>query len=358
MLRRNSREIKIGKLKIGGNNPIAIQSMTNTKTEDIKETTKQILSLENEGCELVRIAVANENSAKAISKIKKKINIPLVADIHFDYKLAILAIQNGADKIRINPGNIGSKEKLEKIVKAAKLKNIPIRIGVNSGSLEKDSLKKFGKVNAEALAESAVKNIVFFEKELAYNNIVLSIKSKDIVENYEAHKIFVKKTSSDIPIHIGITEAGIGEEAIIKSSIGIGSLLLDGIGDTIRVSLTGSPLKEIPSAKNILQSLGLRDNGINIISCPTCGRTEVALEKIVVKIKRDLKNFMKTYKGCRINIAIMGCMVNGPGEAKDADFGFAFGKDKAIYFEKGFKKNIIDKENLSSYLIERIKNGI
>ena len=307
MHREHTKIIQIGNKKIGGGNPILIQSMTNTKTEDVKATVTQIQALTKAGCDIIRCAVPNMEAAKAIGEIKKQISIPLVADIHFDYKLAIAAIENGADKIRINPGNIGSKEKIKAVVEKAKERNIPIRVGVNSGSLEKEYLEKYGHVTAKGIVESALDKVKMIE-EFDYNNIVISIKSSNVPMCVEAHEELAKATN--YPIHVGITESGTLLSGNIKSSVGLGILLYQGIGDTMRVSLTGSPLEEIKTAKLILRSLGLRKGGIEIVSCPTCGRTQIdliglanAVEEMTADIPLDLK------------VAVMGCVVNGPGEA-------------------------------------------
>ncbi|MCP1102305.1 (E)-4-hydroxy-3-methylbut-2-enyl-diphosphate synthase [Aequitasia blattaphilus] len=327
MKRENTKVVYIGNVPIGGGNPIAIQSMTNTKTEDVKGTVAQILELEKVGCDIIRVAVPTMEAAKAISEIKKEIHIPLVADIHFDYKLAIAAMEYGADKIRINPGNIGSKERVAEVVEKAKEKNIPIRVGVNSGSLEKNLLEKYGKVCPEALVESALDKINLI-KGMGYDNLVLSIKSSDVLTCVEVYKLAAE--SVDCPLHVGITEAGTLLSGNIKSSIGLGLILNEGIGDTIRVSLTGEPKEEIKSAKIILKTLGLRKGGVEVVSCPTCGRTRIDLiglanqvEELVEDIPLDIK------------VAVMGCVVNGPGEAKDADIGVAGGIGEGVLIKKG-----------------------
>ncbi len=325
--RDNTKVITIGNVKIGGGNPIAIQSMTNTKTEDVEATVEQILALEKMGCEIIRVAVPTMEAAKAIAEIKKRIHIPLVADIHFDYKLAIAAIENGADKIRINPGNIGDNEKLKAVVDKAKEKNIPIRVGVNSGSLEKKYLEKYGKVTAEGIVESALEKVRMIET-LGYDNIVVSIKSSDVLMCAKAHELIAKEMN--YPVHVGITEAGTLHSGNIKSAMGIGIILYQGIGDTIRVSLTGSPLEEVKSAVKILRFLGLRQGGITVVSCPTCGRTEIDL----IGLARQVDDLVLNYD-LDIKLAVMGCAVNGPGEAKEADLGIAGGKGEGLIIKKG-----------------------
>ena len=345
MYRNNTKTIKIGNCCIGGGNPILIQSMTNTKTEDIDATVAQILRLEEAGCDIIRSTVPTLEAAKAIGEIKKQIHIPLVADIHFDYKLAIAAIENGADKIRINPGNIGGTEKVKAVVDAAKERNIPIRIGVNSGSLEKPILQKYGKVTAEGIVESALDKAKMIE-DMGYDNLVISIKSSDVMMCVKAHELIAEKT--DHPLHVGITEAGTIISGNIKSSIGLGLILSQGIGDTIRVSLTGDPLEEIKSAKLILKTLGLRKGGIEVVSCPTCGRTRIDLiglanqvENMVADIPLDIK------------VAVMGCVVNGPGEAKEADIGIAGGIGEGLIIKHGeVYKKVPESELLESLRFE------
>ena len=344
--RRKSLVVSVGDVKVGGKNPISIQSMITTKPSNTDESIKRIKELEKAGCEIIRIAVPTMKDAKALKKIKSAINIPLVADIHFDYKLAIESIRNGVDKLRINPGNIGKKENVKKIVKLAKSKNIPIRIGVNSGSLEKDLIKKYGKVCPEAIVESALKHIRILE-ELDFNLIVISLKSSDVLQTIESYKLLAK--SCDYPFHIGITEAGTLFSGTVKSSVGIGSLLLIGLGDTIRVSLTSDPVEEVKVGKEILKSLNLRKFGPKIISCPTCGRCNVNLEKIANKVQEAVKNLK-----IDITIAIMGCGVNGPGEAKEADIGIAGGKKEFIIFKKGEIVKKIDELEVIDYLLKEI----
>ena len=321
-----SKEVRIGKVKIGNKNKIAVQSMTNTKTFDVDATVVQIKKLESAGCDIVRVAVPDKKDALAIRQIKNSIDIPLVADIHFDYKLAILSIENGADKIRFNPGNIGKKENLIDLVKCANEHNIPIRIGVNSGSVEKEIFAKSGN-SYDALVDSALKNIRILE-DLNFNNIVVSVKSSSVSDTVLAYRKL--KKLCDYPLHIGVTESGTQNFGIVKSSIGIGSLLLDGIGDTVRVSLTGDPINEVYAAHNILRALKIDKNYCEIISCPTCGRCEIDLENITAKVYLATQNVNYPLK-----LAVMGCVVNGPGEALDADLGLAGGKRKSVIFKKG-----------------------
>ncbi|SER60363.1 flavodoxin-dependent (E)-4-hydroxy-3-methylbut-2-enyl-diphosphate synthase [Lachnobacterium bovis] len=332
MSRKNSKVVKIGNKVIGGNNPILIQSMTNTKTEDVEATVEQIKRLEKAGCDIIRCAVPTKEAAYAIKEIKKQINIPLVADIHFDYRLALLAIENGADKIRINPGNIGNIDKIKAVVDAAKEKNIPIRVGVNSGSLEKNIVEKYSGVTAEGLVESALDKVHLIEG-LGYDNLVISIKSSDVLMSVKAHELIANKTN--YPLHVGITESGTLLRGNIKSSIGLGIILNEGIGDTIRVSLTGDPEQEIITAKLILKTLGLRKGGIEVVSCPTCGRTQINLIKLANEVEELVANYPLDIK-----VAVMGCVVNGPGEAKEADLGVAGGKGEGLIIKHGeiFKK--------------------
>lgn len=326
--RDNTRVINIGDKKIGGGNSILIQSMTNTRTDNAQETIRQINELEEAGCDIVRCAVPDRKAAEAIADIKKGINIPLVADIHFDYRLAIEAIENGADKIRINPGNIGGNEKLEAVVMKAKERNIPIRVGVNSGSLEKNILEKYGKVTAGGLVESALDKVEMIER-LGYENIVISIKSSDVPMCVEAHERIAGLTP--YPLHVGITESGTLYSGNIKSSVGLGIILNKGIGDTIRVSLTGDPVEEIRSAKMILRTLGLKKSGITVVSCPTCGRTKIDLIGLANKVEK----MVQKYDDLDIKVAVMGCAVNGPGEAREADIGIAGGSGEGILIRKG-----------------------
>ena len=327
MERKNTKIVEIGDRVIGGGNPILIQSMTNTKTEDVAATVAQIKQLTASGCDIIRCAVPTMEAAKALGEIKKQISIPLVADIHFDYRLAIAAMENGADKIRINPGNIGSTERVKAVVDVAKERNIPIRVGVNSGSLEKDLVEKYHGVTAEGIVESALDKVKLIE-DMGYDNLVISIKSSDVLMCVKAHELISEKTMH--PLHVGITESGTIISGNIKSSIGLGLILSQGIGDTIRVSLTGDPLEEIKSAKLILRTLGLRKGGVEVVSCPTCGRTRIDLihlanqvENMVADIPLDIK------------VAVMGCVVNGPGEAKEADIGIAGGIGEGLIIKHG-----------------------
>ncbi|MBO5098646.1 MAG: flavodoxin-dependent (E)-4-hydroxy-3-methylbut-2-enyl-diphosphate synthase, partial [Clostridia bacterium] len=320
----SKKSINIGNVVVGGGAPVAIQSMTNTKTNDIDATVNQILKLEKAGCEIVRVTVPDMESARCIDKIKEKINIPLVADIHFDYRVALECIERGIDKVRINPGNIGDRANVKLLAKKANEKNIPIRIGVNSGSIDKDILAKFGEVTPDAMVESALREIRVLE-DCDFYNIALSLKASDVIKTVEAYRKISKLV--EYPLHIGVTEAGTEYAGLIKSSVGLGSLLLDGIGDTIRVSLTADPVREIYAAKEILKATGKYKKGIEIVSCPTCGRCNYNLVEIVNKIEPMVKDI-----GKNIKIAIMGCVVNGPGEAKDADFGVAGGLNECIFF--------------------------
>lgn len=326
-MRERTKTVSIGNVVIGGGNPIRIQSMTNTRTEDVEATVSQILQLEKAGCEIIRCTAAMPEGADAIAKIKPRIHIPLVADIHFDHRLAIRAIENGADKIRINPGNIGGDDKLLEVVKAARERNIPIRVGVNSGSLEKDILEKNGGVTAEGLVESALEKVHRIE-DMGYDNLVISIKSSDVMMCVEAHKLIADQTLH--PLHVGITEAGTVFSGNIKSALGLGLILSQGIGDTIRVSLTGDPVYEIKSAKLILRTLGLRNDGIEVVSCPTCGRTRIDLIGLAEKVERLVEDYP-----LNIKVAVMGCVVNGPGEAREADLGIAGGDGVGLLFRKG-----------------------
>ena len=327
MYRDKTKVIQIGNRKIGGGNPILIQSMTNTRTEDVEATVTQILHLEAAGCEIIRSTVPTIEAAKAIGEIKKRIHIPIVADIHFDYKMAIAAIENGADKIRINPGNIGSRDKVEAVVSAARERGVPIRVGVNSGSLEKDLVEKYGGVTAEGIVESALDKVHMIE-ELGYDNLVVSIKSSDVMMCVKAHEILAEKIN--YPLHVGITESGTVTSGNIKSSVGLGIILYQGIGDTIRVSLTGDPVEEIKSAKLILRTLGLRKGGIEVVSCPTCGRTRIDLIGLANQVENMVQDIPLNLK-----VAVMGCAVNGPGEAKEADIGIAGGVGEGLLIKKG-----------------------
>lgn len=327
MGRRLTREIHIGNTVIGGRNPILIQSMTNTKTEDVEATVAQVEQLQKAGCEIIRCAVPTMEAAEALREIKARVSIPVVADIHFDYRLAIAAIENGADKIRINPGNIGSPDRIKAVVDAAKKRNIPIRVGVNSGSLEKELVEKYHGVTAEGIVESALDKVHMIE-ELGYDNLVVSIKSSDVLMCVKAHEIISKEI--DYPLHVGITESGTLTSGNIKSSIGLGLILNQGIGDTIRVSLTGDPVEEIKSAKLILRTLGLRKGGIEVVSCPTCGRTQIDLISLANQVEQVVADYPLDIK-----VAVMGCVVNGPGEAKEADLGVAGGIGEGLLMKHG-----------------------
>lgn len=348
MYRDNTRTVNIGGVNIGGGNPVAIQSMANTKTSDISATINQILDLEKAGCDIVRCAVPDMEAAKALKEIKKSIHIPLVADIHFDYKLAIASIENGADKIRINPGNIGDKAKVQAVVNAAKEKNIPVRVGVNSGSLEKEIIKEYGGVTAEGLVKSALMQVKLIE-DMGYENLVISIKSSDVLMCIKAYGLIASKT--DYPLHAGITESGTILSGNIKSAIGLGNILYQGIGDTIRVSLTGNPVEEVNSAKLILRTLGLRKGGVTVVSCPTCGRTQIDLIKLAGQTEEMVKN-IKTDR--ELKIAVMGCAVNGPGEAREADIGIAGGKGEGLLIKKGEIIKKVPEDKLLDALKEEI----
>ena len=339
--------IHIGDRVIGGGNPILIQSMTNTKTSDVEATVAQILQLEKAGCDIIRCTINDEAAADAIPAIKKQIHIPLVGDIHFDYRLAIKAIENGVDKIRINPGNIGGQEKLAKVVEAARKRNIPIRVGVNSGSLEKDLVKKYGGVTAEGIVESALDKVHMIE-DMGYDNLVISIKSSDVLMCAKAHELIAQKT--DYPLHVGITEAGTLFSGNIKSAVGLGIILYQGIGDTIRVSLTGDPSEEVKSAKRILKTLGLRNGGIEVVSCPTCGRTQIDLIGLANKVEDMVQDIPLDIK-----VAVMGCVVNGPGEAKEADIGIAGGDGCAMLFRKGTVLRKVAEQDIVPELMAEIE---
>lgn len=350
MYRDETKVIQIGNKVIGGGNPILIQSMTNTKTEDVEATVAQIKELEAAGCDIIRCAVPTMEAALALKEIKKQITIPLVADIHFDYRLAIAAIENGADKIRINPGNIGSEERVRAVVEAAKEKNIPIRVGVNSGSLEKPLVEKYGGVTAEGIVESALDKVRIIE-EMGYDNLVISIKSSNVLMAVQAHELIAKKTN--YPLHVGITESGTIISGNIKSSIGLGIILNQGIGDTIRVSLTGNPVEEVKSAKLILRTLGLRKAGVEVVSCPTCGRTQIDL----IGLANQVENMVQKYD-LDIKVAVMGCVVNGPGEAKEADIGIAGGKGVGMLIKKGEVVKTLPEDQLLATLEEELKNWV
>jgi (E)-4-hydroxy-3-methylbut-2-enyl-diphosphate synthase len=327
MERRKTRQISIGPVKVGRDAPISVQSMTKTDTRDIRKTVYQIRRLEEAGCEIVRVAVVDQEAARAIMEIKKKIRIPLIADIHFHPHLALLAVQSGADGLRINPGNIGGRDRLKPIVMEAKNRSIPIRIGVNAGSLEKDFLKRFGGATPEAMVSSALRTIGWME-DIGFQLIKVSLKASDVLRTIEAYRLFSKR--SDYPLHLGVTEAGKGSGAIVKSSIGIGLLLSEGIGDTLRVSLTGDPVEEVRVGYDLLRALNIRKRGIEMISCPTCGRCEVDLTRLVAKVEKAVQKITTP-----LSVAMMGCVVNGPGEAKEADIGIAGGKGVGVLFKKG-----------------------
>lgn len=346
MHREHTKVIQIGDRQIGGGNPILIQSMTNTRTEDVAATVAQIHRLEKAGCEIIRCTVPTMEAARALSEIKGQISIPLVADIHFDFKLAIAAMENGADKIRINPGNIGAKDRVEAVVRTAKERNIPIRIGVNSGSLEKNLIEKYGSVTAEGIVESALDKVHMIE-DMGYDKLVVSIKSSDVMMCVKAHEILAKKT--EYPLHVGITESGTLISGNIKSAVGLGIILHQGIGDTIRVSLTGDPVEEIKSARLILRSLGLRKGGVEIVSCPTCGRTCIDL----IGLANQVENMVQDID-LDIKVAVMGCVVNGPGEAKEADIGIAGGIGEGLLIKKGEIVRKVPEAELLSVLREEL----
>ena len=348
MHREHTKVVKIGDRMIGGGNPILIQSMTNTKTEDVEATVAQILRLEQAGSEIIRCTVPTIEAAQAIRQIKEQIHIPLVADIHFDYKMAIAAIENGADKIRINPGNIGSRDKVAAVVAAARERDIPIRVGVNSGSLEKELVEKYHGVTAEGIVESALDKVGIIE-DLGYDNMVISIKSSDVLMCVRAHEILAQKTNYSL--HVGITEAGTVNSGNIKSAIGLGLILHQGIGDTIRVSLTGDPVEEIKSARLILRTLGLRKGGIEVVSCPTCGRTRIDLIGLAGRVEKLVEDFP-----LNIKVAVMGCAVNGPGEAREADIGIAGGQGEGLLFRHGEIVKKVPEDQLLTALREELEN--
>lgn len=348
MYRNHTKVVKIGDRVIGGGNPILIQSMTNTKTEDVEATVAQILALEAAGCEIIRCAVPTMEAAEALSEIKKQIHIPLVADIHFDYKLALAAMEHGADKIRINPGNIGSIDRIKAVVDMAKEKQIPIRVGVNSGSLEKPLIEKYGGVTAEGIVESALDKVRIIE-DLGYDNLVISIKSSDVMMCAKAHELIAEKTN--YPLHVGITESGTVYSGNIKSAVGLGIILYQGIGDTIRVSLTGDPLEEIKSAKRILKTLGIRKGGIEVVSCPTCGRTKIDLISLANQVETMVQEF-----DLNIKVATMGCVVNGPGEAREADIGICGGIGEGLLIKKGEVIKKVPESELLKCLREELEN--
>lgn len=349
MKRNETKVIQIGTVKIGGGNPVAIQSMTNTKTEDVAATVAQILTLEKAGCEIIRCAVPTMEAAQALKEIKKQIHIPLVADIHFDYRLAIAAIENGADKIRINPGNIGSEDRVRAVVEKAKEYHIPIRVGVNSGSLEKELVEKYHGVTAEGIVESALDKVHMIEN-MGYDNLVVSIKSSDVLMCARAHELISEQCI--YPLHVGITESGTLYSGNLKSAVGLGIILYQGIGDTIRVSLTGDPLEEIKSAKRILKALGLRKGGIEVVSCPTCGRTKIDL----IGLANQVETMAGEFPDLDIKVAVMGCVVNGPGEAKEADIGIAGGIGEGLLIKKGEIIKKVKEEELLSVLRDELEH--
>lgn len=345
--RRKTKQIKVGNLFIGSEHNISVQSMLNVSSHDIKNSVLQAKELEKAGCEIIRIAIPDKESLDLITALKKEINVPLVADIHFDYRLALESIDRGIDKIRINPGNIGSDENVKKVANSCKLKNIPIRIGVNSGSLEKNILNKYGGVTPDAMVESALYHVNLLNK-FDFDNIVISIKSSDVEKMIKAYRLIADKC--DYPLHLGVTEAGTYKQSLIKSCVGIGSLLLDGIGDTIRVSMTDKPIREVESATDILKALSLKKNAPTLVSCPTCGRTKIDLISLANEVEERLKDCTKPIK-----VAVMGCVVNGPGEAHDADVGIAGGDGCAILFKKGEIVKKISEENIVDELMKEIE---
>jgi len=345
--RRQTRQISVGSVKIGGDAPISVQSMTKTDTRDVRRTVQEIRRLEEAGCEVVRVAVVDEETALTIAEIKKRVQIPLIADIHFHYRLALRAMESGADGIRLNPGNIGGRDRLKAIVVNAKDCSIPIRIGVNAGSLEKDLLKRFGGATAEAMVSSALRTIEWME-DLGFQQIKVSLKASDVQRTVEAYRLFSR--TADYPLHLGITEAGKGSDAIVKSSIGIGLLLSEGIGDTLRVSLTGDPVEEVRVGYEILRALRIRQRGVEIISCPICGRCEVDLTRLVEKVEKGVQGISKP-----MTVAIMGCVVNGPGEAKEADIGIAGGKGVGVLFKKGKVVRKVREKDFASALLKEVQ---
>ena len=347
-----SKQIQVGSVAVGGGAPVSIQSMCNTPTQDVAATVSQILRLEKAGCEIIRVAVPDQDAARAVGEIKRRIHIPLVCDIHFDYKLALLCAEQGADKIRINPGNIGSKDRVRAVADACRERGIPIRIGVNGGSLEKDLLAKYGGVTAEALVESALGHVRLLN-DCNFDDICISVKCSDVPVNMQAYQMLCQRT--DYPLHLGVTEAGTTESGIVKSAIGIGALLADGIGDTIRVSLTDDPIEEVKAAKLILQSLDLYGDYVNIVSCPTCGRTKIDLISIANAVRREIGNLP-----VKLKVAVMGCVVNGPGEAADADIGIAGGDGCAVLFRRGKVIRKIPEDKITEELVAevlRLANG-
>lgn len=349
MTRRKTRQISVGSIKIGSNSPISVQSMTNTDTADVKATVTQIKALERAGCEIVRVAVPNMDAAEVLSKIKKAINIPLIADIHFYYRLALKAIDNGVDGLRLNPGNIGDKERIKAVVKAAREKKIPIRIGVNAGSLEKDILEKYGHPTPKAMVESALRHIKILE-DLDFRQIKISLKASDVWKTIDAYRLLSKKV--DYPFHIGITEAGTIFSGTVKSAAGLGILLAEGIGDTLRVSLTGDPVEEVRVGWEILKSMKLRERGVNIISCPTCGRIKLDIITLANEIEKRLSHITKP-----INIAVMGCVVNGPGEAIESDIGIAGGDGVGMLYIKGKPAKKIKEQDIVEAIVREVEKG-
>jgi len=349
-MRISTDKVRIGNIYIGGGEPIAIQSMTNVDSHDENALVRQINELEEAGCQIVRLAIPDEDASYTLARVKRNTEIPLVADIHFDYRLAIAAIKAGADKIRINPGNIGDESRIRAVINEAKAAGIPIRVGVNSGSLEKDILEKNGGVTADGLAESALRNLRLIE-DMGFGDLVVSLKSSDVRMNYDAHKILAEKTSH--PIHIGITEAGTIRRGKLKSAIGIGALIMEGIGDTLRVSLTADPVKEVLFAKEILETCGIMDPVYDLVSCPTCGRTQIDLERLADEVDAAMSSLMGIRRS--LKVAVMGCAVNGPGEAKGADYGIAGGDGKGLIFCKGEIVKIVDEKNLVESLMNLIK---
>ena len=347
--RHETKTVDIGGVLIGGGERIKIQSMCNTRTQDVKATVSQIKELEEMGCDIIRVAVPTMEAAEAVSRIKKEINIPLVCDIHFDYRLAIASIENGADKIRINPGNIGGNDRVKAVVAAAKERNIPIRVGVNSGSLEKELLEKYGGVTAEALVESALQKAALIE-DMGYDNLVISIKSSDVLMSIKAHELIAQKTLH--PLHVGITESGALYRGNMKSAIGLSVILYEGIGDTIRVSLTADPKEEIKSAKLILEELGLRDRGVEIVSCPTCGRTEIDL----IALEKKVEDMVEGLRLKPLKISVMGCVVNGPGEAKEADLSICGGKGEGLILKHGEIVRKVKEDELLSAFSEELSD--
>ena len=346
--RRKTRQISIGSVRIGGNAPISVQSMTNTDTRDIRRTVRQIQRLAEAGCEIIRVAVVDKEAVWAIQEIKRKIQIPLIADIHFNYRLALKAMEAGADGLRINPGNIGGKDRLKVVIEEAKSRSVPVRAGVNAGSLEKDLLKRFGGPTPEAMVESALRTVEWME-DRGFHLIKVSLKASDVTRTIEAYRLFSQR--SDYPLHLGVTEAGMGAGAIVKSAIGIGFLLSEGIGDTLRVSLTGDPVEEVRVGFDILRALRVRQRGVEIISCPTCGRCQVDLTGLVKRVEREVRKIFRP-----LTVAIMGCVVNGPGEAKEADVGIAGGKGTGVLFRKGTVVRKVKEADFASVLLREIND--